>query len=88
MEESKNPQSTGAGASEKHQEPHSRDAEATSRETLSDVEKSQEISGTKQGTTSSESGATDNSSSAPSPDGAFDGSRGESGDGRNTGGPM
>lgn len=87
MEESRNPQSAGAGVSEKNQDPQSRDAEATSSETLSDVEKSQETSGTKQGT-SSESGTTDNASSTPSPDGAFDGSRGESGDGRDTGGPM
>ncbi|MGH9900254.1 MAG: hypothetical protein ACRD68_00265 [Pyrinomonadaceae bacterium] len=64
------------GAEQKNE---GRDAEATSGETLEEIEKKESTPGD-----SSRPGG----SSAPSPDGAFDESRGGSADGRDTGGPM
>ena len=62
MQESKDPKSTGAATGESHAE--SKDPEATSSDTLSDIEEKEKVSGAK-----TEGGA---SSSTPSPDGAFD----------------
>lgn len=76
MDESKNKdEKTGGGAAT-----HSRDQEATSSETLSDVEESEKVS------TPRETGSpTETSSPGPSPDGSFGGGRA---DGSETGGPM
>ena len=74
MEESRKTDETSGGTS------HSRDEEATSKETLHDVEESEKV------TTRRETGSpTETSSPGPSPDSAF----GEgSADGSETGGPM
>lgn len=59
---------------------HSRDEEATSKKTLSDVEEGENVK------TSRESGSpTETSSPGPVPDGSFGGGRA---DGSETGGPM
>ena len=73
MQEAKDPKSTGAATGEGHAE--SKDPDATSTETLSDIEEKEKVSGAK-----TESGASD----TPSPDGAFDEER----TGRDDAGPM
>jgi hypothetical protein len=72
MQETKDPKSTEVveGGT-----PQSKDSEATSSETLSEIEETEKVSDEKNG-----GGA----SSTPSPDGAFDGERG----GREDAGPM
>lgn len=73
MQEAKDPKSTGAATGESHAE--SKDPEATSSETLSDIEEKEKVSGAK-----TEDGASD----TPSPDGAFDEGRAT----RDDAGPM
>lgn len=72
-----------ADAGDASAETAARQDEATSSDTLSDLQQSQTDSAA-QGNTS---GASD-SSSAPAPDGTPDPSRGGSADGRDSGGPM
>ncbi len=87
MEETKSVKSTAnqsEGTASK-----SREADATSSETLSDLEKTQQIpegsAGAASGTNDSGGG---NSGSSPSPDGPSAGDRGGSADGSDSGGPM
>ena len=61
-----------------------RQQEATSSDTLSDLQETQSDPSTSQTGSSGSSG----SSSTPSPDGAPDTTRGGTADGRDTGGPM
>ena len=73
MQGTKDPKSTGAATGESHV--GGKDPEATSTETLSDIEEKEKVSGAK-----TESGA----SNTPSPDGAFDEGRAS----RDDAGPM
>jgi hypothetical protein len=83
MKEAKDPKSA-VNTSSKGSE--GRDAEATSSETLSDVEKTQSTSkGEKSPTAERSSGGR---SPVPSPDGTPIGDRGGRADGSDTGGPM
>ncbi|MCA1555725.1 MAG: hypothetical protein LC747_03445 [Acidobacteria bacterium] len=68
---------TGAQTAARHNE-------ATSSDTLSDLQQTQIDSASTQSETSDAS----DSSSAPSPDGSPDTTRGGTGDGRDSGGPM
>jgi hypothetical protein len=81
MEEAKQTKPT-AGSDDKSAQTAARQDEATSSDTLSDLQ--QTDSTASQGETS---GASD-SHSAPAPDGTPDTTHGESGDGRDSGGPM
>ncbi len=73
MQEAKDPKSTGAVPGDSLAE--SKDPEATSSETLSDIEEKEKVSSTK-----TEGGSSD----TPSPDGAFDEGRAS----RDDAGPM
>jgi len=68
---------TGAQTAARHDE-------ATSSDTLSDLQQTQ----TDSATTQSETSEASDSSSAPSPDGTPDTNRGSTADGRDSGGPM
>jgi hypothetical protein len=72
VQEAKDPKSTGTAGSDQATESKDPKSDATSNETLSDLEEKEKISGTQ--SPGEESGG----ASAPSPDGAFDegGSRG------------
>lgn len=83
MEEAKQTKS-GAGSDDKSAQTAARQDEATSSDTLSDLQQGQTDSATSQGETS---GGSD-SESAPAPDGTPDTTRGGTADGRDTGGPM
>jgi hypothetical protein len=83
MEEAKQTQ-PGAGRNDPSAQTAERQDEATSSDTLSDLQQGQADSATAQGETS---GASD-SESAPAPDGTPDTTRGGTADGRDTGGPM
>ena len=88
MQEEKN-QTTGTNATADDAGTQKRDEEATSSETLSDLEDEKKVTADK--STYSSGGATGAASSgdAPSPDGAFDeGGGGGRADGSDTGGPM
>ena len=83
MQETKDPKSTasaGAGESAESTDPKS---DATSSETLSDVEEAEKVTETGGGETEAGEGGR---SPVPSPDGAFDEARG--GDGLEDAGPM
>ena len=82
MEGRKDPKTTPGGGAGEHA--GSRDAEATSDETLSDLEATRKVKGDRREATAGESGS---ASSVPSPDGAFDES-GPTADERATGDPM
>jgi hypothetical protein len=73
MQEAKDPKPTGAAASEEGA--GKKDPEATSRETLSELEEKERVS---------DQNSESDTSSAPSPDGAFDEER----TGRDDAGPM
>ena len=77
MQEAKDPKSTSNEAAEGDagDAAQSRDPEATSSETLSDIEEKEKVA---------DKGDNDSPSGAPSPDGAFDEPRG----GRDDAGPM
>jgi hypothetical protein len=79
--ESKDPKSTESAEADKEVESKDPKSDATSSETLSDVEETEKASDT--GGKESDQGE---SSSVPSPDGAFDEGRG--GDGLEDAGPM
>ncbi|HYO63230.1 MAG TPA: hypothetical protein VER08_06190 [Pyrinomonadaceae bacterium] len=74
MEERKDPQTT-----------EGRDAEATSEETLSDLEATTKVKGDRRDASAGESGS---ASSVPAPDGVSGEGRGETADERETGDPM
>jgi hypothetical protein len=66
-----------------------RQAEATSSDTLSDLQQAQADTTTSTGETSTgETSRSSDSSSAPAPDGTPDNERGGTADGRDSGGPM
>lgn len=79
MSEEKDPKSVTGGGGEKT---GGREAEATSGETLHDLEETQKVGGR------GGAGAGDASAQTPSPDGEFDSGRGGAGDARRTGDPM
>jgi hypothetical protein len=83
MEEAKQTK-PGAGSDDTSTQNAARQDEATSSDTLSDLGQTQTDSAAAQSGTS---GASD-SNSAPAPDGMPDTTSGESGDGRDSGGPM
>ena len=74
MQEAKDPQSTATGESDRGTQSKDPKSDATSDETLSDLEEKEKVPGTK----SQGEGGSSDSGVAPSPDGAFDegGSRG------------
>ena len=74
MEESKNPEAQG-------EDPGARDAEATSSETLSDIEANEKVSG---GVTGAGSESSPLEGSSPKPDSGGEGRA----DGSDSGGPM
>jgi hypothetical protein len=82
MDEGNQTKPGDAGSDDTSAQNAARHDEATSSETLSDLKQTQPA--TTQGETS---GAPD-SNSAPAPDGTPDTTRGDSGDGRDSGGPM
>jgi hypothetical protein len=73
MQEAKDPKPAGTAAGDRSTE--NKDSDATSSETLSDLEEKEQVSDT---------GSDDSTSSGPSPDGAFDEGRG----GGDDAGPM
>jgi hypothetical protein len=72
---------TGAQTAARHDE-------ATSGDTLSDLQQAQTDPAASQGRTSGSGDSTSDSSSAPSPDGMPDNTGGGTADGRDSGGPM
>ncbi|HEX8922311.1 MAG TPA: hypothetical protein VF766_12625 [Pyrinomonadaceae bacterium] len=81
MQETKDPKSTESADANQGVESKDPKSDATSSETLSDVEESEKAAGTDQDATDETDG-----SSVPSPDGAFD--EGRSSDGLEDAGPM
>ena len=65
-----------------------RQDEATSSDTLSDLQQTQTDSAAANNTARGETSGASSSSSTPAPDGTPDASRGGSADGRDSGGPM
>ena len=86
MDEAKqtNPAATADAADTGAQKTAARQEEATSSDTLSDLQQTQTDADASPGATSESS----DSSSAPSPDGTPDTARGGTADGRDSGGPM
>jgi hypothetical protein len=86
MDETKstNPPTTTADAADTGAQNAARHEEATSTDTLSELQQTQTDSASSQSETSDSS----DSSSAPSPDGTPDNTRGGTADGRDSGGPM
>ncbi|HEX8129575.1 MAG TPA: hypothetical protein VF527_10775 [Pyrinomonadaceae bacterium] len=84
MDEAKQKNPATADADTDAPKTAARQEEATSSETLSDLQQTQIDSPASQGGTSESS----DSSSAPSPDGTPDTTRGGTADGRDSGGPM
>ena len=83
MQEAKDPVSTETASSNPGTEAREPDSTATSSDTLSDIEQTEKVSPTGGDEQSGDSSA----SNAPSPDGQFDGSRGET-SGVDDAGPM
>lgn len=77
MQETKDPESTETAGGDEGTEAREPDSTATSSDTLSEIEQTEKVSTTTGG--GSESTGS-NASDAPSPDGQFDGSRGNGGD--------
>lgn len=85
MQETKDPSSTETANSEPGTEAREPESTATSSDTLSDIERTEKVSGSTGGTESG--GASSSNNDTPSPDGQFDGSRNEN-SGTDDAGPM
>jgi hypothetical protein len=83
MEEAKQTK-PGAASDDASAQTVARQDEATNSDTLSDIQQTQIDSAAAQNETT----AASDSNSAPAPDGTPDNTRGASGDGRDSGGPM
>ena len=86
MEESKQTKD-GTASDDANAQTAARQDDATSSDTLSDLQQTQTDSNASSSSPGETSGASD-SKSAPAPDGTPDTTRGGSGDGRDSGGPM